>query len=133
MEKSDEDKTALSLMAGEKIEYKYANAEFDLSPDSFWELFTKPSLEVMLHYSVNSYTDEKVEIKSPLAVAAIAHKYNQAAASAAQEIGNSGAANGGQESVGNEEVTSSTEASSEEQSAVHSLEPAPTETPPESS
>lgn len=74
MEKSDEDKAALAGMKGEKIEYKYAGAEFDLSPDSFWELFTEPALQVMLHYSVNSYTDERVEIKSPLAVAAIAHK-----------------------------------------------------------
>jgi len=32
----------------------------------------------MLHYSVNSYTDEKVEIKSPLAIAAIAYKARQA-------------------------------------------------------
>lgn len=44
MEKNEEDKSALSAMKGEKIEYKYAGAEFDLSPDSFWELFTEPSL-----------------------------------------------------------------------------------------
>lgn len=59
-------------MSGEKIEYNYANAAFELSPSSFWTLFTEPSLKVLLHYSVNSYTDDAVLIKSPLAVAALA-------------------------------------------------------------
>lgn len=58
----------------ETIRYEYANAEFQLTPDTFWELFTAPSLEVMLHYSVNSYTDKPVEIRSPLAEAVIEHK-----------------------------------------------------------
>ena len=53
----EEDRKALEAMKGETIEYKYANASFDLTPDSFWNLFTEPSLKVLLHYSVNSYID----------------------------------------------------------------------------
>jgi hypothetical protein len=73
MARDENDILALNSMSSEIIEYKYANAQFPLSAQQFWELFTGPSLQVMLHYSVNSYTDDAVEIKSPLAVAAIAY------------------------------------------------------------
>jgi hypothetical protein len=74
MKKSEKEAEILRSMNEEKIVYKYAgNAEFPLSAEEFWNLFTYPSLQVMLHYSVNSYNDEAVEIRSPLAVAAINH------------------------------------------------------------
>lgn len=70
-------------MADEKINYEYANASFDLSPASFWDLFTEPSLQVLLHYSVNSYTDAAVAIRSPLAVAVLVNEQQAAAAGGA--------------------------------------------------
>ena len=71
MRKNDKEKEILNQMDSEVIHYEYANAEFTLNADSFWNLFTEPSLQVMLHYSVNSYVDTPMIIKSPLAVAAI--------------------------------------------------------------
>lgn len=37
---------------------------YKLSPDSFWELFTKPSMNAMLHYSANTFTNDVVEIQT---------------------------------------------------------------------
>ena len=71
MGKDPKDAEALAAMEGEMIEYKYANTEFPLNAESFWTMFTEPSLQVMLHYSVNSYTDTAVNIRSPLAIAAL--------------------------------------------------------------
>jgi hypothetical protein len=48
--------------------------EFQLSPSEFWRLFTAPSLKAMLHYSVNSYTNEKMVIPNPLSDAIFAEK-----------------------------------------------------------
>ena len=61
-------------MQNEVITYEYAGADFPLTADTFWTLFTEPSLQVMLHYSVNSYIDSPITIKSPLAIAALKYE-----------------------------------------------------------
>jgi hypothetical protein len=66
-------------MQQEMINFEYAGAEFPLTANTFWTLFTEPSLQVMLHYSVNSYIDTPVIIKSPLAVAALKHEAEKGA------------------------------------------------------
>jgi len=78
MSLNDGDRVALAAMNGEMIEYKYANTQFALNSESFWTLFTEPSLKAMLHYSVNSYTDTPVFIQSPLAIAALAYDVQKA-------------------------------------------------------
>lgn len=44
LRRDDKEKDILVKMAGEQITYEYANAEFPLNADSFWNLFTEPSL-----------------------------------------------------------------------------------------
>lgn len=62
MELSETEKEILPKMKGQKVFFEYAGAEFELNSQEFWRLFTQPSLEVMLHYSVNSYTDKPIQI-----------------------------------------------------------------------
>ena len=73
LKKNSETEHILDNLSTETIRYEYANAEFPLTPSSFWEIFTAPSLDVMLHYSVNSFIDKEAKIRSPLAIAAIAN------------------------------------------------------------
>lgn len=43
------------------------DTEFEIHPEEFWRLFTGPSLDAFLHYSVNSYTNDPMVLESPLA------------------------------------------------------------------
>lgn len=87
--KQENGENILSDFHTKEITYKYAAASFPVTAESFWKLFTGPSLQVMLHYSVNSYTDDPVEIKSPLAVAAIAAKEAAAKSGSNAEVDSS--------------------------------------------
>jgi hypothetical protein len=85
LQNSEDEQSIYEDMQSEKIEFEYAKAIFDLTADSFWTLFTEPSLKVLLHYSVNSYTDSKVEIRSPLSTAALLNDRNQTNSTATGE------------------------------------------------
>lgn len=74
LRRDPKEKRIYEAMQQELITYEYANVTYPLTADTFWTIFTEPSLQVMLHYSVNSYTDSPITIRSPLAVAALKYE-----------------------------------------------------------
>lgn len=74
MKQSDDedDKKAYQAIQQEQPKIKFnasGETEFDLNAEEFWRLFAGPSFQAFLHYSVNTYTNDPVDIESPLAEA----------------------------------------------------------------
>ena len=64
------EKTAWDNLNDNRSQISFANApdaQWYLTPNEFWRIFTAPSLKVMLHYSVNTYNNKAVVIDNPLA------------------------------------------------------------------